>query len=171
MASGGKGTVITTADQAARALAPFLGSFAPYLFGVGLLGASLLAAAVLPLSTAYSICESFGFERGVSRSFKEAPVFLGLFTGMIALGALIALIPGLPLIQLLVATQVANGVLLPILLVFILRLVNDRRVMGRHVNGPVKNVIAWGTTGILSMLCAVMIAAIILPAFGIPFLQ
>ena len=171
VASGGKGEVITTADQAARALSPFLGSYAPYLFGVGLLGASLLAAAVLPLSTAYSICESFGFERGVSHSFKEAPVFLGLFTGMIALGALVALIPGLPLIQLLVATQVANGVLLPILLVFILRLVNDRRVMGRHVNGPVKNVIAWGTTGILSVLCVIMIASIILPMFGVPVLQ
>jgi NRAMP (natural resistance-associated macrophage protein)-like metal ion transporter len=171
LASGGQGVVITSADQAARALAPLLGAYAPFLFGIGLLGASLLAAAVLPLSTAYSICESFGFEHGVSRSFKEAPVFVGLFSGMVILGALVAMIPGLPLIQLLIVIQVVNGVLLPILLVFILRLVNDRRVMGRYVNGPVNNVIAWGTTGILTVLCAVMLASIILPAFGVPFLQ
>lgn len=171
LASGGKGVVINTADQAARALAPLLGPYAPFLFAVGLLGASLLAAAVLPLSTSYSICESFGFEHGVSRSFKEAPVFVGLFSGMVILGALVAMIPGLPLIQLLIIIQVVNGVLLPILLVFILRLVNDRRVMGRYVNGPVQNVIAWGTTGILSVLCVIMIASTILPAVGIPFLQ
>ncbi|HEV7128658.1 MAG TPA: Nramp family divalent metal transporter [Ktedonobacterales bacterium] len=171
VASGGRGVVINTADQAARALAPLLGSYAPILFGIGLLGASLLAAAVLPLSTAYSICESFGFEHGVSRSFREAPVFLGLFTGMLALGALIALIPGLPLIQLLVIVQVINGVLLPILLVFILLLVNDRRVMGKYVNGPVNNVIAWGTTVMMIALSTVMIASIVLPALGVPFLQ
>jgi Mn2+/Fe2+ NRAMP family transporter len=170
-ASGGRGMVINTADQAARALAPLLGSYAPLLFGVGLLGASLLAAAVLPLATSYSICESFGFERGVSCSFREAPVFQGIFIGMVALGALVALIPGLPLIQLLIIVQVINGVLLPILLVFILRLVNDRGIMGRYVNGPVKNVIAWGTTVLLIALSAVMIASIVLPLLGVPFLQ
>ncbi len=170
-ASGGKGVMINTADQAARALAPLLGPYAPYLFGIGLLGASLLAAAVLPLSTSYAISESFGFERGVSTSFKEAPVFQGLFTGMLVLGALVALIPGLPLIQLLIIVQVINGVLLPILLVFILLLVNDRRIMGKYVNGPVKNVVAWGTTGLLTVLCTVMILSIILPPLGIPFLQ
>jgi NRAMP (natural resistance-associated macrophage protein)-like metal ion transporter len=169
--SGGKGVVINTADQAARALAPLLGPYAPYLFGVGLLGASLLAAAVLPLSTTYAICESFGFEHGVSYTFREAPVFQTLFTGMIVLGALVALIPGLPLIQLLVIVQVINGVLLPILLVFILLLVNDRRIMGRYVNGLGKNIIAIGTTALLSFLCVVMILSIVLPVFGIPFLQ
>jgi Mn2+/Fe2+ NRAMP family transporter len=135
------------------------------------MGASLLAAAVLPLATAYPICESFGFEHGVSLSFREAPVFHGLFTGMVVLGALVALIPGLPLIQLLIIVQVINGVLLPILLVFILRLVNNKRLMGRHVNGVVQNVIAWGTTGVLAALCSVMIASIILPAMGVPILQ
>jgi NRAMP (natural resistance-associated macrophage protein)-like metal ion transporter len=170
VASGGKGMIINTADQAARALAPLLGPYAPILFGIGLLGASLLAAAVLPLSTAYSICESFGFEHGVSYSFREAPIFHSLFTGMIALGALVALIPGLPLIQLLIVVQVVNGMLLPILLIYILRLVNDRRLMGRHTNGPVQNVIAWGTTILLIGLSAVMIASIILPLLGVPFL-
>jgi NRAMP (natural resistance-associated macrophage protein)-like metal ion transporter len=171
VSSRGKGVLITTAAQAALALKPLLGAYAPYLFGVGLLGASLLAAAVLPLATSYSICESFGFERGVSRSFREAPVFQGLFTGMLALGALVALIPGLPLFQLLVVVQIINGVLLPILLVFILLLVNDRRIMGRYVNGRVNNIVAWGTTCLLSALCTIMIASIVLPGMGIPFLQ
>lgn len=171
VASHGVGAPITDAKQAALALAPFLGKNAELIFAIGLLGASLLAAAVLPLSTSYSICESFGFERGVSFSFREAPIFQGLFTGMLALGALIALIPGLPLIQLMIIVQVINGVLLPILLVFILRLVNDRSIMGRYVNGRVNNLIAWGTTITLTGLCAVMIVSIILPLLGIPFLS
>src|SRR5258707_5431401 len=121
---------INDAKDMAIALEPFLGKYAPLLFGVGLLGASLLAAAVLPLSTAYAVCESFGFERGVSYTFREAPVFQGLFTGMLAFGALVALIPGLPLIQLIVVSQIINGALLPILLYFILKLVNDSCIMG-----------------------------------------
>ena len=123
------------------------------------------------MATSYSICESFGFERGVSFSFREAPIFQGLFTGMLALGALIALIPGLPLIQLMILVQVVNGVLLPILLVFILRLVNDRTIMGKYVNGRINNFIAWGTTIVLTSLCAVMILSIILPLLGVPFLS
>ena len=171
VASHGVGTPITSAKQAALALVPFLGKNAEFIFAVGLLGASLLAAAVLPLATSYSICESFGFERGVSFSFREAPIFQGLFTGMLALGALIALIPGLPLIQLMILVQVVNGVLLPILLVFILRLVNDRTIMGKYVNGRINNFIAWGTTIVLTSLCAVMILSIILPLLGVPFLS
>jgi Mn2+/Fe2+ NRAMP family transporter len=171
VASGGKGVAIDTADQAARALAPLVGRYATVIFAIGLLGASLLAAAVLPLSTAYAVCESFGFERGVSRSFREAPVFAGLFTGMLALGALVALIPGLPLIQLLIIVQVINGLLLPILLIFILRLVNDPQVMGRHVNSAVQNIVAWGTAIIIIVLSVVMVASIVLPLVGIPFLQ
>ena len=171
VASHGVGVPIDSAKQAAVALAPFLGRNAVYIFAIGLLGASLLAAAVLPLATSYSICESFGFERGVSFSFRDAPIFQGLFTGMLALGALIALIPGLPLIQLMVFVQVVNGVLLPILLVFILRLVNDRSIMGKYVNGRLNNIIAWGTTIVLTCLCAVMIASILLPMIGVPFLS
>jgi Mn2+/Fe2+ NRAMP family transporter len=168
--SGGKGVTINTAAQAAQALAPLLGPAAKYLFAIGLVGASLLAAAVLPLVTSYSISESFGFERGLSHSFREAPVFHGLFTGMLVVGALVAMIPGLPLIQLLIIVQVINGVLLPILLVFILRLVNDRQVMGRYVNGRLNNVVAYGTTGLLTVLCTIMILSIVLPPLGIPFL-
>ena len=171
VASGGVGVQINSAAQAALALVPFLHQYAIPVFGIGLLGAALLAAAVLPLSTSYSICESFGFESGVSKSFAEAPIFNGLFTGMLAFGALVALIPGLPLIQLLVVVQIINGVLLPILLVFILKLVNDKRIMGKYVNGRWNNIIAWGTTSILSVLCCVMILSIVLPMLGIPFLS
>lgn len=170
-ASHGAGVQINGAKQAALALEPFLGKYAVIIFAIGLMGASLLAAAVLPLSTAYSITESFGFERGISRSFAEAPVFNGLFSGMLAFGALVALIPGLPLIQLMVIVQVINGALLPILLVFILRLVNDRRIMGKYVNSTLENVVAWSTTVLLSVLCVIMIASIVLPTVGVPFLQ
>ena len=169
--SHGQGVQINDAKQAALALAPFAGNFAEVLFAIGLVGAALLAAAVLPLATAYAISESFGFERGVSHSFAEAPVFNGIFTGMLVFGALVALIPGLPLIQLLIIVQVINGVLLPIELVFILRLINDPRIMGKYVNGPLQNVIAWGTTVVLTALSAVLIAAIVLPPLGIPFLS
>ncbi len=167
VASHGQGVPITDAEQAALALRPFLGAYAPLLFGIGLVGASLLAAAVLPLSTSYAICESFGFERGVSHTFAEAPVFHTLFTGMIVFGALVALIPGLPLIPLIIAAQVINGTLLPILLVFILRLVNDRRIMGKYVNSRLENVIAWGTTGLLAVLSTAMIVTTLLPILGV----
>jgi Mn2+/Fe2+ NRAMP family transporter len=170
-ASGGQGVQITSAEQAAQALVPFLGKYAEALFGIGLLGASLLAAAVLPLATAYAVCETFGFERGVNFSFREAPIFQGLFTGMLALGALVALIPGLPLIQLIIIAQVINGILLPILLVFILRLINDRRIMGQYTNTLAKNIIAWATVVTLIGLTVLMLASVILPLFGVPFLQ
>ncbi|HLY30315.1 MAG TPA: Nramp family divalent metal transporter [Ktedonobacterales bacterium] len=171
VSSHGKGVPISDAAQAARALEPLAGKYAFILFAVGLLGASLLAAAVVPLSTSYAICESFGFERGVSFRVREAPIFHGIYMGMLTIGALVALIPGLPLIELIIVAQVINGVLLPILLVYILLLVNDRRIMGKHVNGPINNVIAWGTAGMLTVLSAWMIASIILPPLGIPFMQ
>src|SRR5438477_3639286 len=133
------GVHIESAEQAARALEPLAGPYAKALFAVGLFGASMLAAAVLPLSTAYSISEALGFEKGVSRSFREAPIFLGIFTFLVAVGGLVAMIPGLPLIGVLLFTQVINGLLLPVLLVSILRLVNDRKLMGARANGPVYN--------------------------------
>jgi Mn2+/Fe2+ NRAMP family transporter len=170
-ASGGQGVAITSAEQAAQALVPFLGKYAEALFAIGLLGASLLAAAVLPLATAYAVCETFGFERGVNFSFREAPIFQGLFTGMLALGALVALIPGLPLIQIIIIAQVINGILLPILLIFILRLINDRRIMGQYTNTLGKNIIAWATVVTLIGLTVLMLASVILPLFGVPFLQ
>src|SRR3712207_3618780 len=104
------------------------------LFGVGLFGASMLAAAVLPLSTAYSISEALGFEKGLSRSFREAPIFLGIFTALILIGCLVALVPGIPQIQLLLVTQCVNGLLLPIILAAVVTLSSREEIMGRHKN-------------------------------------
>jgi Mn2+/Fe2+ NRAMP family transporter len=139
------GIQISSAEDAAHALRPLAGRYAQTLFGIGLFGASMLAAGVLPLATAYSISEALGFEKGVSRSFREAPIFLGTFTFLVAFGAAIAVIPNLPLIRVLLVTQVINGLLLPIVLFAILRLVNNRELMGTKVNGPIYNVAAWLT--------------------------
>ena len=116
---------------------------------------------------AYAVCEAFGFERGVSRSFREAPVFQSLFTGLIVFGMLIALIPGLPIIAVLVNLQVLNAILMPVLLIFMLRLVNNRRLMGRHTNGRVYNIIAWATTVILIGLTAMYLLTEFLSLFGV----
>ena len=146
------GIQITSAEDAARALRPLAGRYAETLFGIGLFGASMLAAGVLPLATAYSISEALGFEKGVSRSFREAPIFLGTFTFLVAFGAAIAVIPNLPLIRVLLVTQVINGLLLPIVLFAILRLVNNRELMGTHVNGPIYNVAAWLTAILVTII-------------------
>ena len=156
---------VNTAQDAARALEGLVGPAAGLLFGIGLFGASLLAAAVLPLSTSYGICEAFGFERGVSRSFKEAPVFQSIFTGLIILGVLVALIPNLPIIQVLIVLQNLNAAMLPILLVFIILLVNNRRLMGKRVNGLTFNIISWGTVIVITGLIILLLLNTI---FGVP---
>lgn len=155
------GHPVQTALDAAMALEAFAGPYAGLLFGIGLFGASLLAGAVLPLSTAYGICEAFGFERGVSRSFSEAPVFQSIFTGLIILSVLITLIPGLPIIQVLIVLQDLNAAMLPILLVFIILLVNNRRLMGRFVNGLVFNIIAWTTVILIAILVILLLLSTI----------
>ncbi|HEX7956409.1 MAG TPA: divalent metal cation transporter, partial [Pyrinomonadaceae bacterium] len=152
------GVRIETAEQAARALEPLAGAYAKTLFGVGLFGASMLAAAVLPLSTAYSISEALGFEKGVSRTFREAPIFLGIFTFLIVVGGVVAMLPGVPLFRVLLATQVINGLLLPVLLVSILRLASDRELMGAHANGRVYNAASWLTVLVVSALSLLFIA-------------
>jgi Mn2+/Fe2+ NRAMP family transporter len=153
-----EGVTVNTAEDAARALEPLAGPYARLLFGVGLFGASMLAASVLPLSTAYAVCGAFGWERGVSRSWSEAPIFNGLYTALIAISAAFVLLPGLPLIQAIVATQFLNGVLLPIVLIFVLRLVNDREVMGSHTNNALFNVLSYGVTGLLILLTLALLA-------------
>jgi len=160
---------VTSAQDAALALEPLAGPWAGILFGVGLFGASVLAAAVVPLATTYSVTEAIGLERGISRTFGEAPAFLGLYTGLIVFGALIAMIPGIPVIRLLIVTQVLNGVLLPIELVTIVRLVNDREVMGDHVNGPIRNLFVYGTAAAISLMSAGFVIITILGLFGVPF--
>ncbi len=148
---------LESAAEAARALAPLAGPYAEVLFGVGLFGASMLAAGVLPLATAYSISEALGFEKGVSRSFREAPIFIGIFTFLIAVGALIAVLPGLPLIRVLIVTQFINGLLLPVLLIAITRLASDRALMGTHANGRFYNLVAWLTVLTISVLSLLLI--------------
>ncbi len=160
------GAHIETAADAARALRPLAGEYAQIVFGAGLFGASMLAAAVLPLATSYTVTEAFGFEKGVSRTFREAPVFLGLFTGLIVMGAAVALLPGLNVIRLLVFTQVLNGLLLPVVLVSILRLVNDRDVMGTHTNGRVYNLLAWATVAGVVTLSTIYLLITVLGLFG-----
>ena len=157
------GEHIESAAEAARALRPLAGPYAEMLFAIGLFGASMLAAGVLPLATAYSISEAFGFEKGVSSSFREAPIFLGVFTFLVVLGATVAMIPGLSLIHVLIVTQVINGVLLPVVLIAVLKLVNNRELMGTHVNGPIYNIAAWLTTIIVSLLSIMMILSTLFP--------
>ena len=131
------GIQVQSADEAAQALVPLAGANAGLLFGIGLCGASLLGAVIMPLSTSYAICEAFGWESGISKNFRDAPVFMGLFTLLLIVGGLIVLIPGLSLIPLIIAAQIANGVLLPIILVFVLKLATDRGVMGDAASGRV----------------------------------
>ncbi|MEP6921621.1 MAG: Nramp family divalent metal transporter [bacterium] len=157
------GIHINSAADAARALRPLAGNYAEALFGVGLFGASMLAAGVLPLATAYSVSEALGFEKGVSRSFREAPIFLGIFTFLIAVGAAIAVLPNLPLIKVLLVTQVINGLLLPVILFAVLRLVNDKELMGDHVNGRLYNLGAWLTTIIVTALSLLLILVTLFP--------
>ncbi|MGB8507786.1 MAG: divalent metal cation transporter, partial [Pyrinomonadaceae bacterium] len=157
------GISIGSAEDAARALEPLAGQYAKLLFAVGLFGASMLAAGVLPLATAYSISEALGFEKGVSRSFREAPIFLGIFTFLIAVGGLVAITPGLPLFDVLLFTQVINGLLLPVLLVTILRLVNNPDLMGDRRNGRVYNVASWLTVAVVSTLSLLFIATKLFP--------
>ena len=136
-------TQIADAADAAKALVPLAGKFAAYLFAFGLLNASLFAASILPLSTAHVICEGLGFEAGIDHKFRDARIFYGLYTGLIAAGAGIILIPKAPLLKILILSQVGNGIWLPIVLIFVLLLVNRRSLMGDYVNGRIFNVVAW----------------------------
>ncbi|MGZ4677047.1 MAG: NRAMP family divalent metal transporter [Acidimicrobiia bacterium] len=152
------GSAITSADQAAKALEPVAGSSAEALFAIGLLGASMLAAAIVPLSTAYGLAEAVGAERSVSRRFREAPLFLGLFAIQILVGAAVALIP-VNLIDLLIGMQVLNGFITPVILVFLFILTNRSSAVGAAVNGPRFKVFAF--------VCVVVVSLLALTAFGV----
>jgi Mn2+/Fe2+ NRAMP family transporter len=150
-------TNISSAKEAALALAPLAGKWAGLLFAFGLLNASLFAASILPLSTAHVICEGLGFEAGLDRKFKEAPAFYSLYTLLIVVGAGIVLIPRAPLWKILLYSQVGNGIWLPIVLIFILLLINRRDLMGDHVNSLGFNIIAWGSSIIMVILTLVAV--------------
>jgi Mn2+/Fe2+ NRAMP family transporter len=164
-AIGGSGPLSSAAD-AAEALRPVAGEGAKVLFGIGLLGASALAAAVVPLSTSYAVAEALGVERSVSRSFREAPLFLGLFTALIVIGAGVALFGG-NLIALLIGMQFLNGLITPIVLTFILVLANRRSVLGDAVNGPRFRVVATVCVVVIALLASVVLVQTVLSWFGI----
>ncbi len=151
------GVSVDSAEDAARALEPLAGNFASHLFAVGLLNASFLAAFVLPLATAYGLSEAFGWESGINKTFKEAPQFLGFYTAFIVIGAGVIMLPHAPLIKIMFFSQTINGILLPIVLLIMLRLVNDRDLMGDYVNSRRMNVITWITVAVLILLTVMLV--------------
>ena len=158
-----EGITIESAQDAALALRPLAGPYAAGLFAFGLLNASVFSAAILPLSTAYVMCEAFGWEAGVDRSLRQAPIFFTIFTALIVLGASIILLPIQSLIQTMLASQTLNGVLLPIILIVMLRLINDKRLMGRMVNGRLFNLLTWVFVILLIGLTAVLVVTSVWP--------
>jgi Mn2+/Fe2+ NRAMP family transporter len=153
---------IGSAADAAKALAPLAGQYAELLFGVGLLGASLLAAAILPIATAYVVAESLGFEKGLSHRIREAQTFVGVITAMIVVAAVVAVVPGVPVISLLVGVQVINGILLPINLAFIWRLSRNRELMGEHRNRGALDVVSVATVAVASALSLAVVVVTVL---------
>ena len=151
-----RGVEVRDAADAAVALAPLAGPYAAGLFAIGLLNAGLFSVAIIPLSTAYAVCEAFGWEAGLNRTAREAPVFVGLFTALIIASALVILIPGIPLIPVMLLSQVLNGMLLPFVLVFLILLTGDREIMGQHRNSRVFSVFAWVLVVVLAGLSALL---------------
>ena len=158
-------TELDSAATAAEALAPVAGVYAKYLFAVGLFGAAMLAMGVLPLATAYSLSEALGFEKGLSHSFREAPIFLGIFTSLIVVGALFALIPGIPQMKLLLVTQSINGLLLPVILIAVVSLADNPDIMGEYRNSRWFNALAWLITIVVSGLSLLLIGTTIISFF------
>ena len=151
------GIRVEDAKDAAMALTPLAGEASTILFAAGLLGASLLAVSVLPLSTTYAVCEAFGFERGLNRTFRDAPVFYGAFIGIIILSVLIVLIPGMPLFQMMILSQTLNAILLPIILALVLRLANDKALMGEYRNSKLTNTLAISITALIIVVTVVLL--------------
>ena len=150
------GIKIEQAKDAAVALKPLAGAFASQIFAFGLFIASIFSAAILPLATAFYICEAFGFEAGIDKTLKEAPEFFTLFTIIIIIGISVILIPGAPLIQITLWSQIINGVLLPVVLICMMLMVNNKDIMGRYVNGSIKNIIGWATIVVLILLTVIL---------------
>jgi NRAMP (natural resistance-associated macrophage protein)-like metal ion transporter len=158
-----KGITINEAKDAAMALEPLAGELSGHVFAFGLFIASIFSATILPLATAFYVCEAFGFEAGIDKKWKEAPEFYTLYTGIIILGALIILIPNAPLIAISLWSQIINGLLLPVVLICMILLVNNKKIMGKYVNKPYQNVIGWATIVILVALSATLL---IMPLLG-----
>lgn len=161
---------VETAKDAALALAPVAGKYASMLFSFGLLGASMLAAFILPLSTAYAVCEAFGFEHGVSKTYEEAPVFFSLYTVLIIIGAGLVLLPGISLYQVMLASQVINGILLPPILIFMVLIAKNKNIMGNYANPSWYNLISWCFTIVLVLLTLMLMVATLMPAWTVEML-
>jgi len=158
-----KGIRINEAHEAAFALKPFAGEYASSFFAISLANASILGAIIVPLATAYYICEAMGWETGINKSFKQAPQFMWIYTALIVIASLLVLIPDAPLVLLMVLSSVLNGILLPFVLVFALKLVNDKKIMGEYINSKKQNLISWATVGIIIVLTATLLVMKILP--------
>ncbi|HZT13314.1 MAG TPA: Nramp family divalent metal transporter [Candidatus Baltobacteraceae bacterium] len=157
---------VNSAGDVAVALAPLAGKFAALLFAIGLLNAAIFTASILPLSTAYYVCEAFGFERGVDHRFSDAKIFYVLYAALILIGAGIVIIPGAPLLAIIFYSQVLNGMLLPVVLVLMLLLINNKRLMGTWTNSPLFNAIAWATALVVAGLTIISTLQSIFPQLG-----
>ncbi|HMK47761.1 MAG TPA: Nramp family divalent metal transporter [Methanocella sp.] len=158
-----KGISVDTAAEAAMALIPLAGQYSGWLFAFGLFNASIFAASILPLATAYTVCEGMGWDSGLDKKFRDAPQFYSLYTLLIVIGASIILIPGAPLIEIMLLSQVLNGMLLPVILIFMLILINNRKLMGGYVNGRIYNYLSWGLTIGMTVLTLTMVATALFP--------
>jgi Mn2+/Fe2+ NRAMP family transporter len=154
---GGGIMPIQTAADAARALKPLAGEYCSFLFAFGLLNASLFAASILPLSTAYSVCESFGWETGVNKTFSDAPLFYILYTLLIIFGSGIILLPGMPLIKIMWVSQLINGLVLPFVLVFMLLIINDKKIMREYTNSKLDNILSITCTVVISVISLILV--------------
>jgi Mn2+/Fe2+ NRAMP family transporter len=154
-----RGIIIHEAKEAALALRPFAGGYAAALFALGLFASSTLGASILPLSSSYAICEAFGWENGISKKFNEAPIFYTLYTALILIGGGVVLLPNVHLINIMLFSQTTNGILFPFILIFMLLLVNNRRLMGQHVNSRFNNLVAWSTALVLILLTILLVVA------------
>lgn len=157
---------VNDVGDVAVALQPLAGKFAAVLFAIGLLNAAIFTASVLPLSTAYYVCEAFGFERGIDNRFSDAKIFYGLYLGLIVVGAGVVIIPGAPLLGIIFYSQVLNGMLLPVVLVLMLLLINKKHLMGRWTNGIMFNVIAWATVVVVGALTVISTVQLVFPQLG-----
>src|SRR3954470_3318917 len=163
----GTGVVVNEAADAAKALRPVVGNLSTGLFAVGLFGASALAAMIMPISTAFVICEAFGWESGVGKQIRDAPAFFTLFTFVLAVGAFVTMLPGIDLIGLIVGSQYLQGLLLPIVLVFMVKLVNNKRLLGTHANGRMLNTLAVVSVGLVIVLDVTLLGASFAQAAGL----
>ena len=160
------GIRINEASEAAIALKPLAGEYASFIFALCLANGSLLGVIIVPLATAYYICEAMGWEAGINKTFREAPQFMWIYTALIVVSALVILIPGAPLVSLMILASVVNGILLPFVLIYALSLVNNAKIMGEYVNPKSYNYISWGTIVVIICLAVFFVVTIIMPAGG-----